>query len=132
MLITLIGIGCAVFVRGGLERRQAVEALCAAGGEIQFDGREPSLLQKARRAILGRDGATDVSGVDLRDGNVGDEIFASLVRLPEMTSLGLEKSRVTDRGFATIGALGNLRYLILTDVPISDAAAAHICPRYFT
>ena len=134
VLVTLIGIACAALIRGGVERRNAAAELRAAGAKLSFDPRRLSLLRKVRGAILGADAADNLYQVALRDAVVGDEIFAPLGQFPEVQSLGLEKTHVTDRGFASLPPLRNLRYLMLTDVQISDAAAAlhrYGCPELF-
>jgi len=56
--------------------------------------------------------------------------FRSMPDLRELTffedsKLGL-RSRFTEKGFAEIGRIVNLRSLRLTDLPISDAAARHL------
>jgi hypothetical protein len=144
-LVLVIGGGLGWFVRRATVQRDAVRAIEAAGGNVEYDfqrderkarfpgpGDIPPGLRISPPApkwlvdLIGIDFFADVTSVDI-PGPQSDAVLAHVGRLHRLERLGAGYTRVTDAGLAHLRGLSGLRSLWCAGTPgLTDAGLAHL------
>lgn len=70
--------------------------------------------------------AEQITELDLRGSEIGDEALRTIGRLRHLTRLHLEETAVTDAGIVHLDSLQHLEYLNLYGTRVSDAALEHL------
>jgi hypothetical protein len=135
LLVLVVGGGLGVFVRRARVQRDAVRAIEAEGGAVQYDfqvsarggvGGRTSPWPKWLVGLLGVDFFADVNRVTLGPSRT-DSILAQVGRLRGLEHLDARKIPVTDAGFAHIAGLKALRTLGASEASgLTDAGLAHL------
>lgn len=147
-LVFLVAIGLGWYVRSVHIQQDAVAAIRAAGGSVEYcstwldynpdiissDGRFQAPRWLTRRVPL--DYAADVvrvnltpngrSGVTRGPGQTIDALMAQVGRLRHLTELSLSRTAITDAGLAHLKRLTGLRHLSLDGTRVTDAGLAHL------
>jgi len=135
VLVLVVGGGLGWFIRRATVQRDAVKAIMAAGGNVQY-GSERNVRPgkpggtppgpKWLVGLLGVDFFADVTSVSIRQPQT-DAILAHVGRLRRLKWLDVRSMRVTDAGLAHLAGLSDLRSLSCLGTPgLTDAGLAHL------
>jgi serine/threonine protein kinase len=107
------------------EPRQAIEWILQHGGRVQLASNK--VIERAQDYS---DDGPAIAYVDFavaRAGEIDDDAImrSGLHLLPQISSLSLDETRITDRGVEYISQLESLRRLSLQDAPITDSSVPH-------
>jgi Leucine-rich repeat (LRR) protein len=121
VFVTCIAVSLALFAHYARTRRAAIAAIQKAGGNIEMNTRDPSLLE----GWFGSEVFGTVNKIDLREGEVDNALLAHLAALKELQGLDLSNADIDDEGLGHIEHLP-LRELWLQGTDITDASAARL------
>lgn len=114
------------------EQRLAIEGIARVRGRVEYDwqraGRSQPPGPRWLKNVLGEDFFAVAVGVNFQfePQRAGDAETEHIARLPELETLDLEKTRLTDLGLARLGRLRKLRWLSLRKTPVSGAGIAEL------
>lgn len=121
-VVAIVGGPLGLLIRSARGKHRAVQALRERGASVEYrqgDARMPG--HQVERHPLIPDLWVEVAVVDLGDRDIGDNELAWLDELPDLETLVLRNTRVTDRGMSCLAHLPRLTYLDLHGTRISDA-----------
>jgi hypothetical protein len=135
VLVLVVGGGLGWFIRRATDQRDAVKAIMAAGGNVQYDFqqnvgfRRPGGTSPGPKwlvGLIGVDFFADVTSVSIREPQ-SDTILAHVGRLRRLGRLDARYTRVTDAGLAHLRGFSELRSLSCSGTPgLTDAGVAHL------
>jgi hypothetical protein len=143
VVVLAVGVGLVAVVRGARGQREAVGAIHAAGGKVEYvwAGSDLSSLGPPWPAWvvdrLGEDCFGAVVGVSFGMGNmrvgpqvdperIDDALMARIGRLDRLKWLAIGDNRITDAGLAHLGGLGALERLSLNGRAIRGPGFARL------
>lgn len=128
VLVLLVSIGMswlAVEMARARRQREAVAAIEKAGGTVSYAFSQPSAPGWIYSS-LGHDFFVDVVEVFASGAKFGDSEATYLQELPELTTLRLQWTRVTDSGLDHLKGLTNLTLLDLRGARVTDAGVENL------
>jgi hypothetical protein len=134
LLVLVMGGSLGWYIRDVRLQRAAVAAVERARGRVayewQYKGDEPDARGEPwapdwLRKKVGVDYLGSVVAAGIRDDGTDAEL-AWIGKLSRLQRLTIRGARVTGAGFAHLEGISGLRALYLHDMPISDAALAHL------
>lgn len=138
LLIAVVAAGLGWMVRSAREQRQAVEAIRARGGFVEYDYRYNSTLNQRLpkgeswqpgwlRRLLGDDYFHNIIVVGLDENHdATDADLSQVARLRHLKRLYLGGGKITDDGLAQLQGLTDLRLLVLWGNPITGDGLKHL------
>jgi Leucine-rich repeat (LRR) protein len=126
IIVGVLLTGAAIAVKNGWQERffaPTVHAVRAAGGHVQFEHKAPEWAQ----ALFGPDCAAQMESVSLPGTALSDQELGRLLRrLPQISNLYLNNSRLADSGGASLASFTGLVTLSLAQTAITDATLQNL------
>lgn len=130
LVVTALCVGLAFVAVPAERQRQAVAAVQALGGWVQYvefgETESNARLKTYLRRWLPRDYFDDVQAIDLESRKVTDADLANLESLKHLQTLNLRGTEVTDAGLVHLRGLTELRSLYLYRTQVTDTGAAQL------
>lgn len=124
-VVAIVGGPLGLLLRSARGKHRAVQALRDRGASVRDRAAQLVDHQIERHPFL-PDLWVEVALVDLGDLDIGDDDLAWLEEFPDLETLVLRNTNVTDRGMLCLKQLPRLTYLDLHGTKISDATLALI------
>lgn len=139
--LTIISIWLGIEINADRRKREAVDAIQAAGGKVFYDyqlrfpggfarNADPNAPRWLRK-LLGDDFFGDVVDVDLNRAQINDEWLARLNDLPRIERLNLAYTPISDVGIVSLSHLRKLRAAYLEETAITEKSVEYLvrhCP----
>ena len=135
ILVLIVGGGLGWVAHRSHLQRRAVAAVRGAKGSVSYDWQiKGNKFQKGKgprgpawlRRLVGDEPFQYITRVDLTNGRSDDTVMAAIASQGRLESLSMDQPRLTDAGFASLGALTGLRELRLGGKAVGDAGMVHV------
>ncbi len=127
VLVLVMGAGLGWLVRNARIQREAVVAIKAAGGSVEYDWESNKGKLILSREPWAPGWLVNLVGIDyFVNDPVTDQGRVHLKRLSNLSSLNLHGTQVTDAGLAHLKGLTKLADLDLSSTTVSDAGLVHL------
>jgi Leucine rich repeat len=135
-LVLVIALGMGWLIRSARIQREAVAAILAAGGYVNYESDVPGGVVLSASKPWTRRWLMDFLGIDYFDHVTGilfdsfatapDAAMVHVGRLGQLTFLGLDESAVSRTGLAQLKGLTSLSELVLSNTQVTDADLVHL------
>jgi hypothetical protein len=136
ILVTVAAIWFGLLAQSARKQREAVQAVLAAGGSVQYDYQRRGPQSEPRgqrwlRKLIGDEYFQEVVGVVVQSNSADDELLLQIGKLHNLESLTVgaldsNNQRITDAGLRHIGQAKRLRSLNIGFTKVTDQGLGYL------